>query len=245
MIVYTANKREFIQDVQSELIQEIIHVQFQRKLLRKASKSEVLSWQNSMQRMIPVLEDAEIPDDSGVHIEYNLPSTSKRIDFILTGRDAENKEKAVIIELKQWSEVQKTDKDGIVKTWLGGGLVETNHPSYQAWSYAAHIQDFNQTVRDENIGLEPCAFLHNMSSGSIVRDSFYGQHLNNAPVFISRDAKKLSEFLKKHVKFGDNTEIMYRIEHGKIKPSKHLADAPASMNKGNRRFVLPYSQKLT
>ena len=68
MIVYTANKREFIQDVQSELIQEIIHVQFQRKLLRKASKSEVLSWQNSMQRMIPVLEDAEIPDDSGVHI---------------------------------------------------------------------------------------------------------------------------------------------------------------------------------
>jgi uncharacterized protein len=244
MIVYTSNKREFIRDVESEQIHEIIHEQFKRKLLRKASPSEIRSWQYSMQSMLPVLEDDEIPDDSGVHIEYNLPSTSKRIDFILTGRDAENKEKAVIIELKQWSEVQKTDKDGIVKTWLGGGLVETNHPSYQAWSYAAHIQDFNQTVRDEDIGMEPCAFLHNMSSGSIVRDAFYDQHLSNAPVFISRDAKKLSEFLKKHVKFGDSTEIMYRIENGKIKPSKHLADSLASMMKGNREFILLDDQKL-
>lgn len=244
MIVYTSNKREFIRDVESEQIHEIIHEQFKRKLLRKASPNEIRSWQYSMQSMLPVLEDDEIPDDSGVHIEYNLPSTSKRIDFILTGRDAENKEKAVIIELKQWSEVQKTDKDGIVKTWLGGGLVETNHPSYQAWSYAAHIQDFNQTVRDEDIGMEPCAFLHNMSSGSIVRDAFYDQHLSNAPVFISRDAKKLSEFLKKHVKFGDSTEIMYRIENGKIKPSKHLADSLASMMKGNREFILLDDQKL-
>lgn len=244
MIVYTANKREFLKDVKSEKIHEIIHSQFQRKLLRRASKSEVLSWQNSMQRMLPVLEDSEIPDDSGVHVEYNLPSTSKRIDFILTGRDAENKEKAVIIELKQWSEVEITDKDGIVKTWLGGSVKEANHPSYQAWSYAAHIQDFNQTVRDENIGLEPCAFLHNMSSESVIRDSFYDPHLKNAPVFISRDAKLLSEFLKKHVKYGDSTEIMYRIENGKIKPSKHLADSLASMMKGNREFILLDDQKL-
>ena len=244
MIVYTAKKKEFIKDVKSEKIHEIIHSQFQRKLLRRASKSEVLSWQNSMQRMLPVLEDSEIPDDSGVHVEYNLPSTSKRIDFILTGRDAENREKAVIIELKQWSEVEKTDKDGVVKTWLGGSIKEANHPSYQAWSYAAHIQDFNQTVRNENIGLEPCAFLHNMSSESVIRDAFYDPHLKNAPVFISRDAKLLSDFLKKHVKYGDNTEIMYRIENGKIKPSKHLADSLASMMKGNREFILLDDQKL-
>lgn len=244
MIVYTANKREFIRDVESEQIHEIIHEQLKRKLLRKASPNEIRSWQFSMQNMLPVLDDDEIPDDSGVHIEYNLPSTSKRIDFILTGRDAEKNEKAVIIELKQWSEVEKTDKDGIVKTWLGGSVKEANHPSYQAWSYAAHIQDFNQTVRDENIGLEPCAFLHNMSSESVIRDSFYDPHLKNAPVFISRDAKLLSEFLKKHVKYGDSTEIMYRIENGKIKPSKHLADSLASMMKGNREFILLDDQKL-
>lgn len=244
MIVYTAKKCDFIQDVKSEQIQEIIHSQFKLKLLRKASQSEVNSWQKSMQSMSSVLDDIDIPDDSGVHIEYNLPSTSKRIDFILTGRDENNNEKAVIVELKQWSEVEKTDKDGIVKTWLGGGLVETNHPSYQAWSYAAHIQDFNQTVREESIGLEPCAYLHNMSSGSIIRDSFYESHLKNAPVFISRDARQLSEFLKKHVKYGDNTEIMYRIENGKIKPSKHLADALTSMMRGNREFVLLDDQKL-
>lgn len=244
MIVYTAKKCDFVKDVESEQIHEIIHLQFKRKLLRRASQSEIRSWQNSMQCMLAILDDVDIPDDSGVHIEYNLPSTSKRIDFILTGCDADKNEKAVIIELKQWSEVEKTDKDGIVKTWLGGGLIETNHPSYQAWSYAAHIEDFNQTVRDEDIALEPCAFLHNMNSGSAIRDSFYEPHLQNAPVFISRDAKKLSEFLKKHVKYGDTTEIMYRIENGKIKPSKHLADSLASMMKGKREFVLLDDQKL-
>jgi uncharacterized protein len=42
----------------------------------------------------------------------------------------------VIIELKQWQEAKMTDKDGIVETRFEHGNKETNHPSYQAWSYA-------------------------------------------------------------------------------------------------------------
>ncbi len=244
MIVYTARKSEFLQDVDSDKVHELIHEEFRRKLLRKAAPNQILAWKNSMQHMKSVLDDDEIPADARVHIEYNLPATGKCIDFILTGKDADNNDKAVIIELKQWSDVEKTGKDGIVRTRLGGGMVETSHPSYQAWSYAAHIHNFNETVRNENIGLEPCAYLHNLSSDKVIRDEFYKPHLDNAPVFISRDAKKLSEFLKRHVKYGDSSEILYRIEHGKIKPSKHLADSLASMLKGNREFILLDDQKL-
>lgn len=247
MIVYTARKDVFIKDADNEEIHDLIHQQFQRKLLRKAAPNQILAWKNSMQHMRAVLDDNEIPDDARVHIEYTLPSTNRSIDFILTGMDSEMTEKVVIVELKQWSEVEKTSKDGVVKTRLGGRVVETSHPSYQAWSYAAHIEDFNETVRNEKIGLEPCAYLHNLSSEKIIRDKFYESHLKNAPVFISRDAKKLSEFLKKHVKYGDSTEIMYRIENGKIKPSKHLADSIANMlnsEKNKKEFIMLDDQKV-
>jgi len=43
-----------------------------------------------------------IPSTSGVAIEYNVPLTSKRVDFIITGYDAQDREHADIIELKQW-----------------------------------------------------------------------------------------------------------------------------------------------
>ena len=244
MIVYSAKKSEFLEDVDCEKIHERIHDEFRKRLLRKAAPNQILAWKNSMQHMKSVLDDQEIPHDARVHIEYNLPATGKCIDFILTGKDAEQNDKAVIIELKQWSDVEKTGKDGIVRTRLGGGMVETSHPSYQAWSYAAHIHNFNETVRNEKIGLEPCAFLHNLSSDKVIRDEFYKQHLDNAPIFISRDAQKLAEFLKRHVKYGDSSEILYRIENGKIKPSKHLADSLASMLKGNREFILLDDQKV-
>jgi uncharacterized protein len=244
MLVYSGNKKKFIEDVSENAIENIILTEFERKLFKRPSKNEVLSWKNSMQYMFKILIDSDIPDDSGISIEYVLPLTSKRIDFILTGKDEEKRETAVIIELKQWSEVKKTSKDGIVKTFLAGSERETNHPSYQAWTYAALIEDYNQTVRQENIRLMPCAYLHNLISDSAINDPFYSVHTSKAPIFISKDAKKLADFLKKHVKYGDSDDIMYRIEHGRIKPSKGLADSLASMLSGNQEFLMIDDQKL-
>src|SRR5690606_12659797 len=102
MLVYSGNKKKFIEDVSDNAIETTILAEFERKLFKRPSKNEVLSWKNSMQYMFNILIDSDIPDDSGVSIEYVLPLTSKRIDFILTGKDGENRETAVIIELKQW-----------------------------------------------------------------------------------------------------------------------------------------------
>lgn len=238
MLVYSGNKKKFVEDVSENTIENIILSEFERKLFKRPSKNEVLSWKNSMQYMFKILIDPNIPQDAGVSIEYVLPLTSKRIDFILTGKDAEKRETAVIIELKQWSDVKKTEKDGVVRTILAGGERETNHPSYQAWTYAALIEDYNETVRQEDIRLMPCAYLHNLNSDSAINDSFYSPHTSKAPVFISSDAKNLADFLKKYVKYGDSGNIMYRIEHGKIKPSKGLADSLSSMLSGNQEFLM-------
>lgn len=197
-----------------------------------------------MQFMGNVLADKEIPSDCQISIEYAIPLTSKRVDLIITGQDDAGRDTAVIVELKQWSEVAKTNKDGVVATRLGGGLVETSHPSYQAWTYAALIQDFNETVRNDEIELVPCAYLHNLDTAECVNDDFYREHTAKAPVFISRDAERLAEFIKNHVRHGDTRDVMYRIEHGKIRPSKALADSLVGLLSGNREFVLIDEQKL-
>lgn len=244
MIVYTACKSKFLDDVLDDQIHEAIHREFQRKLFRRAGDSEVNSWRNSMKEMRQVLNDPDIPGDSLVSIEYNIPLTGKRIDFILTGRNAQLEECAVIIELKQWSDVQATQQDAVVNTWLGKGNINTPHPSYQAWTYAALIEDYSEVVQNEQVRLSACAYLHNLDSAKVINDPFYKAHTDRAPVFISKDARKLSEFLKRHVKYGDQNDLMYRIEHGKIRPSKNLADSLSNMLLGNREFLMIDDQKL-
>jgi hypothetical protein len=243
MIVYSATKQQFVNDVRSNAIADIIENEVARKLNRNSPKNEFISWKNSLQYMFNVLHDDDIPASAGVSIEYNIPLTNRRVDFILTGKDANRRDTAVIVELKQWQEAQVTRKDAIVKTRFQHGEQETNHPSYQAWSYAALIEDYNETVRNESIALLPCAYLHNMKARDAINDDFYAEHIQKAPVFISPDALKLAEFLKQSVKYGDSDNIMYRIEHGKIKPSKNLADALVSMLDGNPEFLMIDEQK--
>lgn len=222
----------------------IIYDAYRSATGRNTGKSEIDSWINSLQYMDRVLNDDEIPHDAGVAIEYHLPQSSKRIDFILTGKDHNQRESAILIELKQWQQAQMTDSDAIVITQFKHGARETLHPSYQAWSYKRLLEDFNQTVQEENIQLYPCAYLHNYEEDDVITNEFYSEHISNAPLFLKKDALKLQQFIKVNVKYGDQNQIMYRIDHGKIKPSKNLADQLLSMLEGKEEFVLIDDQKV-
>jgi DUF2075 family protein len=244
MIVYSATKETFQTDVMSNNIEGIIHDAFKQATGRTTGRSELESWRNSLQYMERVLNDSTIPSDSGVAIEYHIPQSSKRIDFILTGLNEAHEDTAILIELKQWQSAQLTEKDGVVQTRFKHGETETSHPSYQAWSYKCLIEDYNQTVQEEQINLHPCAYLHNYESDDVITNEFYSKYISEAPVFLKNDALKLREFIKSHVKYGDENALMYRIDHGKIKPSKNLADQLASMLKGNGEFTLIDDQKV-
>lgn len=244
MIVYRSTKAGFQKDVDRGEIDTILEEQFQKVLRRRTSEKEVTSWWNSLNFMSNILRDDEIPNNTGIAIECQIPQTSKRIDFILSGLDSDKKENVVIVELKQWKTADLTDKDGIIKTALGKGLHETNHPSYQAWSYAAVLEDFSETVREDQIKLSPCAYLHNYEEDEVIRNDFYSDHLKKAPVFLKRDSEKLRSFIKQFVRYGDEGEIMYRIDQGRIRPSKQLANSLSSMLKGNKEFIMLDEQKL-
>jgi hypothetical protein len=245
MLVYQSTKEKFLNDVLTNDIDNIILNFFKKKLKRSVSGSEIKSWKNSMSYMDRVLSDDEIPKNSGVAIEFQIPQTSKRVDFILTGKDQNNSDQVIIIELKQWSDAERTNKDGVVKTRFKGGLVETSHPSYQAWSYASLLHNFNETVYTDKINLAPCAYLHNYDdSENVINNDFYSYYTEKAPAFLKSDALKLRSFIKRFVKYGDTSNIMYRIDNGKIRPSKSLADAMTSMLKGNKEFTMIDDQKI-
>lgn len=209
-------------------------------------ESEVRSWRSSLFEMAKVLQDAEIPDDAGIAIEYQLPRSSQRIDFMITGEDETGSPKVVIVELKQWSSSRYSSKDGVVWARRGGrkAEIEGPHPSYQAWSYAARLEDLNAAVHEQGIRLQPCAYLHNHPRDGQIDHPHYESHIQRAPLFLKSDKAKLSRFISKHVRRGDRLKSLYAIEQGRITPSKNLMDYVASLMQGKSEFVLIDQQKV-
>ncbi|AEB62265.1 DUF2075 domain-containing protein [Bacillus sp. FSL K6-2819] len=247
MIVYEATKEEFLSDVFDDKLVTNICKNYNDKI-GKINEREVRSWDNSMQYMYRVLSDREIPKDAGIAIEFKIPNTSKRIDFLISGSDKNDRSSVVIVELKQWEKVEKIDsKEAIVKTFINKGIRETTHPSYQAWSYASLIKDYNENAQKEDINLYPCTYLHNylnQGTDDPLTDSIYEYYIKEAPVFIKGDSGKLRDFIKKYIKYGDSKEILYTIDKGRIRPSKSLQDSLNSMLQGNREFMMIDNQKV-
>ncbi|NBD19098.1 DUF2075 domain-containing protein [Aquabacterium fontiphilum] len=247
MIVYQASKRQFIHDTFHDDIEFVLSQQYLRTTGRQPAPAEFKAWQNSLFEVGEVLKDDAIPDDMGVALEYTVPQTSKRIDVLLTGEDEAGTPKLVIIELKQWSEARFSEKDGIIWARRGGKAGETEgpHPSYQAWSYAALLNDFNTAVYEGGVALQPCAYLHNYPRrDGVIDHPAYATHLQRAPLFLKKEADQLKAFIRQHVPHGDKRQLLYLIEHGKIRPSKMLADSVAGLLQGKQEFVLVDDQKL-
>jgi len=246
MIIYENTKVGFCKDMFDSVIEEKIYNAVLEKMGRRTSASEVNSWINSLKDVQIVLSSDDIPKDVGVALEYNVPYTSKRVDVILSGIAESGNNSAIVIELKQWSEAGKVEgKDGIVSINMHGKK-EVTHPSYQAWSYVSSIENYNEEVQDRPILLQPCAYLHNyyFRSDDPLLDPIYGEYLGRAPLFSKNDRQKLLDFIKKHIKYGDNKETLYLIDKSKLRPSKSLQDFLTGMIKGNEEFIMLDQQKV-
>ena len=246
MIVYSSSVAEFKEAVDDNSIAANIERSFIERLGKRPSVSEWRSWNNSMQFMERVIRNSKVADDCGVAIEYNIPATSKRIDFVIAGHDDDKNEHFVIVELKQWEEAKKTDKEDIVVTRINGAPRETTHPSYQAWSYRQFMFDMNEAVHQRGVQGHSVAFLHTYreKQPEPLKAEIYQNTIKEAPLFFSHEAKELQAFLYKYVGKGKGLDLLYEIEKGKIVPSKSLIDHVSSLLEGNADFVLLDEQKL-
>lgn len=248
MLVYEGIKSSFINDVDIGLIADRIRNKYIEIIKRRPSIPEFNSWKNSMQYMRGVLSDNDIPDNMGIAIEYNIPPTGCRIDFMMSGFKT-NASNVIIVELKQWDKCTEVDDmDGVYKvnTYTGGGLRDVNHPSYQAMTYANLIRDYNESIQLNNINIYPCAYLHNyyLEEDETLNSDKYKEYTSKAPLFGHSDVLKLRNFIKKYIDEGDDGSILYDIDNGRIRPSKMLQDSLASMLDGNEEFYMIDNQKI-
>ena len=209
MLIYVADKRQFLHDCDFDDIEDIIQSNFKEKTGKRVARAEVRSWQSSLSYVAKVLQDDEIAQDIGVGVELHIPQTSKRIDVTLSGYDSSGRKNVIVLELKQWEKVQKTPKDAIVVTFIGKGQREVVHPSYQSWSYASLLEEFNENVYLGNIQVKPCVYLHNYSPDGIIDDPHYSDYIQKAPLFLKggSERNRLREFIKTYVKHGDQKTL--------------------------------------
>lgn len=234
-------------DTENDVLETKLYDAIKNKMNRSTGLSELNSWRNSLKEMYITLNDSNIPSDVGVAIEYNIPQTSKRVDFLISGYGKDNKGNVIIVELKQWEKLQAIEgQEAIVETFTGGANRRVVHPSYQAWSYAALIKDYNEYVQDADIELHPCAYLHNYPrvENDPLDAKQYKEVLADAPAFTYGQRDALRNFIKKSIITGDNEDTLVKIEHGKIRPSKQLQDSISGMLKGNKEFIMLDEQKV-
>ena len=245
MILYSSTVCDFIEDVNKNKISLILEEMKYKELYEGTAISEKQSWENSLKYMSKLLEKTDIPKDCSVSLEYNLPMTSSRIDFMLCGYDNEKKKNILIIELKQWSKVKKIeDSDILLETYIGNGLKKIVHPSYQAWSYKMLLKDFNQCVQESDIKVDACSILHNYipSSNDPILDDKFLDLIKEVPIFFQTDEERIIYLINKKFTYGDNLYIIKEIDSSKLLPSKSLQENIDKLLKGNREFNLIDSQ---
>ena len=243
MIVYNATKAQFNDDVNLNRISDIILHNLRERNIPGGQLAEYHSWQNSLHFVRAAIDDPEISGDVEVAVEYQIPRTSKRVDFMIAGADKDNRSNVVVVELKQWDKAEKVDDimQHSVRAFTGGAYRIVNHPSYQAYAYATFIKNSSEQVQDDSIGIWPCAYLHNCDPVSRLPldDEIYRPWYEEAPLFDKSQTLRLRSFVKQFItKKSASGDLLYKIDNGRIRPSKALQDCLVSLMKGNEEFIL-------
>lgn len=239
MIIYNDSLANFRNDVLLNAMQNILLSKLREKGLTGGSQSEVNSWNNSLHFMKDVLEDTYFSPDCQVAIEYNIPQTSKRVDFMIMG-NTNSEDHIVIVELKQWAKVEKVDDscDHSIMSDLKAHE-PVAHPSYQAYSYKCLILDYCDDKHVNAKTVRPCAYLHNLGEKyrPVIKDNLYDEWTEEAPVFLQQDVLKMRNFIKQYIRLkAEDDSLLYKIEEGRLRPTKSLQDALDSMLCGNEEF---------
>lgn len=245
MIVYDNVKSGFIEDLRRDVLVEKIETNYRQKI-GGVKEGEKRSWENSLKRVVKILNNPDIPEDAGVAVEYKVPETDNRIDFMISGYNEDGKGIIIIVELKQWSKVDEVPDSLLVRALVSKNHIdEKAHPSRQALNYAGYLSNLIEPVIEDKIRLYPCSYLHNYSlkENDPLIDSKFNPLLRQSPVFTIDNEDELGEFIKKYVKKGDSKKVLFELDNGNIVPSRRLQDDIANMIEGKKQFYLLDTQQ--
>jgi len=245
MQLYAGTSKQFIEDTVQSRIAEKLTVAYQNYFRRKPPIGEFRSWQNSLSRICMVLQHASLTDH-GVALEYQMPSNSKRLDFMITGYDDSSRANAVIVELKQWDKVERSWIPDSVVTYVGSGLRDVLHPSRQVGNYQLYLENTHAVFHPGGIGLSSCSYLHNIQfdKDSELFDERHRVILNTYPLFAGDQTSQMEAFIARAVGKGNGQGILAKVLQSKYRASKQLLDHVGEVLKGEGCFVLLDEQQV-
>lgn len=245
MIVYQNTTTAFNRDVRSNRIADLMKEAFESQSGKKVGVSEYNSWNNSTRHLKDIIEDAGLSDNM-IALEYEIPFNNNRIDCLLFGRGLNDRSNVVLIEMKQWSEVEALDDEGnFVETFTGGNSRVVAHPCQQVEGYHKHMVFFLEVFdTDPNLDLFSCAYCHNYSykGPTGLHAPAYRPLMEKYPLYSKGDVEAIVARLRDLLGSGDGLEIFNRVRLSRTRPSKKLLEYAAGMIKGVESFSLIQEQ---
>ena len=179
----------------------------------KVADNEVRSWMASLPRVANLLKK-EKDDSRRVLVEFNIPTSKQRIDFIILGTKKDGTPSAWLLELKQWSDVTEIEYNE-----FRVGRYTDSHPSDQARKYKFRL-DHEMGLVDK-LDLKTSAYLHNLKNDkSPLYSVEYNKIIKEAELYSSLDENVLSKYIDEHTIIRESDEAFNLMKDAHWKPSK-------------------------
>ncbi len=246
MRLYAGSSKQFISDsVRNQITQKLADAFFSYYRYYP-SPGEKRSWQISLAKMSELIQYAELLDH-GIILEFQLPQSSKRLDFLICGKDEFKSDNTVIVELKQWEKCKIAEGPNEVLTYLNGAEREVLHPSAQVGFYEMYLADTHAAFHGDNpVKLDACSYLHNYcrDPNDPIFDVKFKPLLNRNPIFTADDVELFINYLQGRLCSGNGIDVLNRIEQSKYRPSKKLMDHVGNIIKNKSEYILLDEQRI-
>jgi DUF2075 family protein/ATP:corrinoid adenosyltransferase len=184
--------------------------------------------------------------DHGILLEYQLPLSSRRLDCMVTGHDSQGARNSVIVELKQWSDVEESNAEDCVTTWVAGRKKDILHPSRQVGQYEEYLRDMHSVFIQGDVQLRSCAFLHNLSydpAGEIYAPRHAGI-LDRYPAFSGDQQEQLIAYMDRFLRGGKGEPVLDMVIKSRYAPSKKLLEHTSRVIQDQKSYVLLDNQQV-
>lgn len=244
-VIYQASQAHFFQDVTDERIVSIMEQEAARQGLLP-SESEKLSWKANAPKIKELLALSGV-HDTYVVFEYLLPRRLQRIDCMIYGKDALNRDNVIHIELKQWSNhtVHCTPTagnfnvdDNAVSALTGGSFQVVAHPSQQVRGYHGYLTHFIDIISSEQLGLTGVAYCYNYlrndkDEPTDLFDTQFDQLQKEFRTYAKDEVQELADKIHQILCNGDGFSIFNKMMHSPVRESQKLLDSIGGMFEGS------------
>jgi len=237
MIIYAETRQRFLEDVDTNRLERRLIDGFERQTGSVPADRGV--WADEYTRFSNALRRANVDDDMQVAIEYHISAAGRsRVDVLLAGNDGTN-DNGLVLELKAWSDADKSDVPDLVRSPYGGGSL-SQHPCVQARKYKGLILRFNADIAEKGVGIHSAAYLFNLfrRRPEPLEDPRYRHIIDDTHLYLADDADALSRSIEKYVRHRSRHDVLYLLEKGRLIPAPALIECIGSMLDGNEAFDL-------